>query len=106
MTAPGAALRALEALAAATGEPPASDAAPDDVLASGEALLAGRERLIAELQAAAIEEPDALRGPDAAALRAGIEERSAAWMAALSRARHEVGERVHSVARIRRLSRR
>ena len=106
MSAPGATLRLLEALAAATGEPPAPDAAPDEVLAAGEVLLADREQLLAELQAAALDDPDPLRGPDAAALRARIEERSAAWMAALSRARHEVGERVHSIARIRRLSRR
>lgn len=103
---PAAALAILEALAAATPEPPPADAEPDEVLGQAEPFLAERERMLADLHAALARDPGALRGPGAIAVHAAIQERSAAWHAALSRARHLVGERVHAVTRLRRLTRR
>ena len=98
-----AAMRALEALHAATGEPPPSDGEPGEVITRGEVILAERERLLDELGAALELDPDALAGvAEAIRLHAGIQQGTAAWLGALTRARHVVGQRVQSVARLRR----
>jgi hypothetical protein len=101
------ALQALRRLEQVTGEPPAADAEPDDVLVRATQVLAAREQALAELAAALECDPAALRGVgEATALAARIHERAAGWHAALARARHVVGERSQAVSRLRRLERR
>jgi hypothetical protein len=97
-----AALRALQQLSAATDEPPAATAEPDEVLTRGHAVLAAREEPLRDLFAALDRDPGALRGvAEAAELYASVQERAAAWHAALARAKHLVGERLQSAARQR-----
>lgn len=102
-----AALRALQQLAAATPEPPASDADPELILTRGGAVLAARERPLHDLAAALVRDPDALHGlAEAGELRRLIEQRAAGWHALLAHARHVVGERIVAVARLRRMTER
>jgi hypothetical protein len=102
-----AALRALRHLEAVTGDPPAADAEPDEVVVRGTQVLAAREQALAALAAVLDRDPGALRGVnEASALAARIHEQAAAWQAALVRARHLVGERARAVSRLRRLERR
>jgi hypothetical protein len=101
------ALAALERLHEATPAPPAAGAEPDEVVARAREVLAAREQPLADLMAALERDPEALRGlPGAAALIQTIQERAAAWHAALSHARHVVGERIQASARLQRLARR
>jgi hypothetical protein len=97
-----AALRALQQLRAVTAEPPAATAEPDEVLTRGHQVLAAREEPLRDLFAALERDPGALRGVDEAAeLYACVQQRAAAWHAALARAKHVVGERLQSAARLR-----
>jgi hypothetical protein len=96
-------LRALRDLDAVTVEPPAADAEPDEIVTRAGQVLAAREKPLRDLAAALEPDPTVLRGLDgAAALRAGIEQRAAAWHAALAHARHLVGERIQAVSHMRR----
>jgi hypothetical protein len=102
-----AALRALEQLGAVTAEAPAADADPEDVLHRAREVLTARAHALRDLGFALGRDPEALRGmPEADRLYAAIQDRAAAWQAALARARHLVGERVQAAARMRHLSRR
>jgi len=98
----GAALSALRALCAATVEPPATDADPEEILTRGRQVVASREQPLQDLAAALERDPKALHGAaDAGALYASIQERAAGWQAALARARHLVGERTQAFSRLR-----
>jgi hypothetical protein len=97
-----AALCALRALCEATGDPPAADADPQEVLTRAGEVVAAREQPLRDLSAALGREPGALRGhPEACALYDRISARAASWDAAMACARHGVGERIRSVARLR-----
>jgi hypothetical protein len=100
-------LRALEALDAVTTTPPAANTEPELVLSSGEEVMARREQALHRLTEVLERDPQALRGlAEAGLLRGSIEERTAAWHAAIVRARHLVGERMQAVSRLRQLARR
>ncbi len=96
------ALRALQQLHAVTAEPPESGLEADQVAARAIEVLAAREQPLRDLAAALVREPGALRDlPEAAELYHVIEQRASAWHAALTHARHLVGERLQSVSRAR-----
>lgn len=96
------ALRALQQLHAVTVEPPESGLEADEVATRAAEVLAAREQPLRDLAAALAREPRALRDfPEAAELYHVIEQRASAWHAALTHARHLVGERLTSVSRAR-----
>jgi hypothetical protein len=96
------ALRALQQLHAVTAEPPVSGLEADEVVDRAAEVLAARERPLRDLAAALAREPGTLRDqPEAVELYELIEQRAAAWHAALTHARHLVGERLQSVSRAR-----
>ena len=90
---------ALEALLAATPEPPEGDdpALLEDAAA---AMIAARGALLAELPAIRASLP-----PEDRAVLEQIAEREQRWSAVLSRARHELGVRLGALARARRARR-
>ncbi len=96
------ALRALQQLHAVTVEPPESGLEADEVATRAIEVLSAREQPLGDLAAALARDPGALRDlPDAAELYHAIEQRASAWHAALTHARHLVGERLQSVSRAR-----
>jgi hypothetical protein len=97
-----AALRALHQLRDATIDPPAGGADPDEVLTRGGEVLAAREQPLRELTGALARDPTALDGlPEVSALCEVIRQRAESWHAALACAKHLIGERICSVARLR-----
>ncbi|HKE15152.1 MAG TPA: hypothetical protein VKB80_09825 [Kofleriaceae bacterium] len=97
-----AALCALRALCDATEDPPAADADPQEVMTRAAEVVAARELPMRDLAAALAREPGALRGhPEACALYDRIRALAASWDAAMACARHGIGERIRSVARLR-----
>lgn len=96
------ALRALHELDAATAEPPASGLEADEVAARAAEVLAAREGPLRDLADAIAREPGDLRNvPEAVELYDLIQQRAAAWHAALTHAKHLVGERLQAVSRAR-----
>lgn len=101
-----AALEMLQALLVATPEAPASDADPAEILARGEDLLAARQAVLAGLIAMLGGEKLVLTDlPGASDVVERMRGREADWHAAMTHARHVLGERAQAVRRLQQRSR-
>jgi hypothetical protein len=92
---------ALERVLAATPPAPSADDDPNDVARRGADMFARREPAFCELRRALELAPDALAGDGACRdLLAELQQRDAAWCAALGRARHVMGQRLVALRRL------
>ena len=98
-----AALVTLRAVLAETPLPPQGNVDPFDVISAVERMAARRQRLLDELPALLGENPTA--DGEGAEILAELRERNARWQAALSTARHALGDRRSSLERLKRANR-
>lgn len=91
--------QALRALLAATPEPPDADDDPSSVLEVAQAALAAREPHVAALRAHLA--PGAPLDPAQQQLLDAIRQRDERWEAAMTHARHTLGERIIGAQRAR-----
>lgn len=96
---PGGVVAALTALVEATPPPPAGE--PDGLLAAFDAMVATRAEILASLHGLAV----AGLAPGGQALLDELARRDEAWLSALGRAQHVVGDRLRAVRRAQRAQR-
>lgn len=92
----------LSALLAATPEPPEADLDPSEILERAGAALAAREPHVAALRAEL--PPDTALDAAQRRILDEIRQRDARWEAALSHARHTLGERIVGAQHARRMT--